>query len=72
MKRRKIVLRESLLLEAMRLGGETTYERIAEHALEEFINRRKARRILDLRGTGAWTGDLGPMRCDRPAVPRRG
>jgi len=72
MKRRKLALRQSLLLEAMRLAGEPTYERIAEHALEEFINRRKARRILDLRGTGAWTGDLGQMRYDRPVAPRRG
>ncbi|HUR21242.1 MAG TPA: hypothetical protein VMZ90_10565, partial [Vicinamibacterales bacterium] len=60
--------------EAHRLGGERTLSRTVERALAEFVRRAKARRILDLAGTGAWNGDLAVMREDRPPYgkPRRG
>jgi Arc/MetJ family transcription regulator len=70
MKRTNLVLREELLEEATRLSGEKTYSRAVERALEEFVRRAKARRILDLRGSGLWEGDLATMRRDR-AAPRR-
>lgn len=66
MKRTNLVLDESLLEEAQRLGGERTYSRTVDRALEEFVRRLKARRILDLAGSGAWRGDLATMRGDRP------
>jgi Arc/MetJ family transcription regulator len=66
MKRTNLVLREDLLEEAVRLSGERTYSRTVERALEEYVNHRKARRILELAGSGAWTGDLADMRDDRP------
>jgi hypothetical protein len=66
MKRTNLVLREDLLEEATRLSGEKTYSRAVERALEEFVRRAKARKILDLRGSGLWAGDLAPMRADRP------
>jgi hypothetical protein len=72
MKRTNLVLREDLLAEATRLSGEKTYSRTVERALEEFVNRAKARRILDLRGTGSWDGNLAEMRRDQPATRRRG
>jgi Arc/MetJ family transcription regulator len=67
MKRTNLVLDEVLLDEALRLGGERTYSRTVDRALEEFVRRLKARRILDLAGTGGWTGDLASMRRDRPS-----
>jgi hypothetical protein len=72
MKRTNLVVDEALLEEATRLGGEKTYSRTVERALEEFVRRIKARQILSLRGSGAWEGDLSAMRGDeRPyAVPR--
>ena len=70
MKRTNLVLREDLLEEATRLSGEKTYSRVVERALEEFVRRIKARRILELRGSGLWDGDLSAMRGDRAA--RRG
>ncbi len=64
MKRTNLVLQEDLLEEALRLGGERTYSRTVERALEDFVRRIKARRILELRGTGLWEGDLAEMRRD--------
>jgi len=66
MKRTNLVLREDLLEEATRLSGEKTYSRAVERALEEFVRRAKARKILDLGGSGLWEGDLAAMRADRP------
>jgi hypothetical protein len=34
-------------------------------ALRDFVRRAKARRILDLAGSGLWDGDLAEMRSDR-------
>jgi len=67
MKRTNLVLDEQLLEEAVRLGGERTYSRTVERALEEFVRRIKARRILDLAGSGLWEGDLAVVREDAPS-----
>jgi Arc/MetJ family transcription regulator len=72
MKRTNLVLREDLLEEVTRLSGEKTYSRAVERALEDFVRRAKARRILELRGSGLWEGSLGEMRGDRRTVRRRG
>ena len=71
MKRTNLVLREELLEEAVRLSGERTYSRTVDRALSDFVSRMKARRILELAGSGAWTGDLAKMRADRTRRPRR-
>jgi Arc/MetJ family transcription regulator len=55
---------EQLLAEALKLGGERTYSKTVERALVEFVKRIKARKILQLGGSGAWSGDLGEMRRD--------
>jgi len=66
MKRTNLVIREDLLEEAVKLSGERTYSRAVERALEDFVRRIKARRILELAGSGLWEGDLPTMRRDRP------
>ena len=65
MKRTNLVLDEALLEEATRLSGERTYSRTVERALEELVRRVKARRILELAGSGLWEGDLATVREDR-------
>jgi len=65
MKRTNLVLNDALLEEATRISGERTYSRTVERALEEFIRRAKARRILELAGSGLWEGDLATVREDR-------
>jgi Arc/MetJ family transcription regulator len=71
MKRTNLVLDEHLLEEVTRLSGEKTYSRAVERALEDFVRRARARRILELRGSGLWEGDLAELREDRPAPRRR-
>jgi Arc/MetJ family transcription regulator len=71
MKRTNLVLREDLLREAVAVSGEKTYSRAVEVALEDFVRRAKARRILELRGSGLWSGDLAAMRRDHSAGRRR-
>ena len=74
MKRTNLVLDEHLLEEATRLSGERTYSRTVERALTELVSRVKARRILDLAGTGLWEGNLATVREDRAVyrTKRRG
>ena len=65
MKRTNLVLDEALLEEAVRLRGERTYSRTVERALRDFVGRARARRILDLAGSGLWHGTLSVVREDR-------
>ena len=67
MKRTNLVLDEELLQEATRLSGERTYSRTVERALADYVRRIKARKILELAGSGLWEGDLSEMRQDRPS-----
>ena len=62
MKRTNLVLPADLLEEALRLSGERTYSKAVTRAMEDFVARAKARRILELRGSGLWKGDLDEMR----------
>jgi hypothetical protein len=62
---------KELLDEAVRLGGERTYSGTVNRALEEFIRRIKAHRILDLRGSGLWEGNLAEMRRDERSASVR-
>lgn len=77
MKRTNLVLDEALLEEAVRLSGERTYSAAVNRALADLVRRIKARRILDLAGSGLWEGDLAAMRGEvasairEPLAPRR-
>ncbi len=64
MKRTNLVLNEQTLEEALRLSGERTYSATVNRALDEFVRRIKAGRILELAGSGAWEGELTEMRSD--------
>jgi Arc/MetJ family transcription regulator len=72
MKRTNLVLDENLLEEAVRLSGKKTYSAAVQLALAEFVRRAKSRRILELRGSGQWHGDLEVMREDKPRRRRTG
>jgi len=71
MKRTNLVLDERLLAEAVKLSGERTYSAAVARALEEFVRRVRANRILELAGSGLWEGNLAEMRDDRPLRPVR-
>jgi len=65
MKRTNLVLDAALLEETLKISQERTYSRAVERAMQDFVRRAKARRILDLAGSGAWEGDLSVVREDR-------
>ena len=71
MKRTNLVLNEDLLEEAMRLSGERTYSSLVMKALEDYVKRIKAHRILQLEHSGLWDGDLAEMRKDQPKKTKR-
>lgn len=71
MKRTNLVLDDALLEETLKVSGERTYSRAVERAMEDFVRRARARRILDLAGSGAWSGELPVMREDRPVYRKR-
>ena len=71
-KRTNLVLNEQLLEQALRLSGERTYSRNVDRALEEYVRRAKAGRILELAGSGLWEGNLANMRGDRVRRGSRG
>ena len=70
MKRTNLVLDESLLNEALRLSGERSLSGVVNRALDDFVRRVKAKRILKLAHSGLWHGDLSVMRGDRKAPAR--
>ena len=71
MKRTNLVLDAALLEETLKVSGERTYSRAVERAMEAFVRRAKARRILDLTGSGAWEGDLAVVREDPPPYGKK-
>jgi len=71
MKRTNLVLNGELLDEARRLSGEKTYSATVGRALEDFVRRAKAGRILELEHSGEWQGDLAEMRGDQGVSGRR-
>ncbi len=72
MKRTNLVLDAQLLEETLKVSGERTYSRAVERAMQDFVRRARARRILDLAGSGAWEGDLAAMREDRASYKTKG
>jgi Arc/MetJ family transcription regulator len=70
MKRTNLVLDEHLLEELTRVSGERTYSRAVTKAMEDYLRRHRAGRILELAGSGLWEGDLSEMRGDAPPPAR--
>lgn len=58
-------LDEQLLTEAMQRGGHSTKRAAVNAALAEYINLRRRRELLALRGQVRWDGDLAQMRKNR-------
>ena len=57
--------KKKLLARVSRIRGQING---IERALEEMVKRLKARRMLELGGSGIWSGDLSTMRGDAGAV----
>ena len=71
MKRTNLVVDGDLLEETLRVSGERTYSRAVERAMQDFVRRARARRILELAGSGGWSGDLTVVRGDAAQSGKR-
>ncbi len=69
MKRMTLLLDQDRLDEAVRLCGERSYSAVVRRAVDEFVVTLRSRRVLSLRGTGLWKGDLSVMREDTESGP---
>jgi Arc/MetJ family transcription regulator len=65
MRRTNIVLDEQLVAEGLDLTRARTIRDLVDRSLRELVARLKRQRILALRGSKAWDGDLGALREDR-------
>ena len=62
MMRTNININANLMKEAMRMALTKTKKETVEIALNELIENRKRKQILNYRGKLNWTGDLDEMR----------
>ena len=63
--RTNIVLDRTLVEEALRETGLKTRRELVDHALRELVRHRRQRKLLELKGTVRWEGDLDEMRTRR-------
>ena len=63
--RTNIVIEDSLMHEAKKLGGLKTKRAVVERGIRLLIQMKKQERIKKLRGKLRWVGDLEQMRRDR-------
>lgn len=63
--RTNIEIDDDLLEAARHVAGTTTKRATVEYALRELARRHERRRLLELRGTVDWQGDLNESRRGR-------
>jgi Arc/MetJ family transcription regulator len=64
MQRTNVVLDELLVAEGLELAHAKSIRDLVDRSLRELVARLKRQRILELRGSNLWEGDLGAMRKD--------
>jgi Arc/MetJ family transcription regulator len=65
MKRTNIVIDEKLIKTGLKITGLKTQRALIDFALRELLRRESQIKILELRGTIEWQGDLESMRQSR-------
>jgi Arc/MetJ family transcription regulator len=65
MKRTNIVIDEKLIKTGLKITGLKTQRALIDFALRELLRRESQIKILELRGTIEWQGDLELMRQSR-------
>jgi Arc/MetJ family transcription regulator len=63
--RTNIVIDDKLMAEAMRATGLKTKRAVVELGLRRLVQLSAQARILELKGTLHWVGDLKALRTDR-------
>ncbi|OVE78939.1 DUF2191 domain-containing protein [bacterium I07] len=65
MGRTNIVLDDKLVTECKKATGIKTSRRLVDHALRELLRHKNQKKILELKGTVDWEGDLSAWRKGR-------
>ncbi len=65
MSRTNVVLDDALVEECQKLTGISTRRALIDYALREIRRHRCQRRLLELKGSVKWEGDLGSWREPR-------
>lgn len=60
--RTNIEIDDALLDQAREVAGTTTKRATVDYALRELVRRKPRQRVLELRGTVDWQGDLSASR----------
>ena len=64
-KRTNIVLDEDLVQAGLKATGLRTRKELVDFALRDLLRRESQKRILELKGSVQWEGDLSKMRKGR-------
>jgi len=65
MGRTNIVLDDELVAKCQKATGIKTRKALIDYALRELLRRRNQRKLLELKGTVTWEGDLDQWRRGR-------
>jgi Arc/MetJ family transcription regulator len=65
MKRTNIVIDEKLMKKALKATGIKTQKEVVDFALKELVRRQSQKKILELKGSVEWEGDIKEMRKGR-------
>jgi Arc/MetJ family transcription regulator len=65
MSRTNVVLDDKLVAKCQRATGIKTRRALIHHALEELLRHKNQKRLLELKGTVDWEGDLDAWREGR-------
>ena len=65
MGRTNVVLDDELVKECQKLTGINTRRALIDYALHELLRHGRQRRLLELKGTVKWEGDLDAWRKGR-------
>lgn len=65
MKRTNVVLDDELIAVCQKETGIRTIRALIDHALRELLRHRRQRKVLELKGTVRWEGDLTTWRKGR-------
>jgi Arc/MetJ family transcription regulator len=65
MSRMNIVLDDKLVADCQKVTGIKIRRALVNHALQELLRRERQKKVLELKGTIRWEGDLAAWRKKR-------
>jgi Arc/MetJ family transcription regulator len=65
MSRTNVVLDDKLVVDCQKVTGIKTRRALVNHALQELLRHERQKKVLELKGTIRWEGDLAAWRKKR-------